>query len=899
MSQINWKNLQGIFEKALSIPEEEREKYLDKTCLDDFELLKAAKKLLSADARNSSLEEDAYSIKLKNIDSQLIGTRIDGWNIKKQIGTGGMGSVFFAEKKSDGFLQQVALKIVKKGMDSESIVNRFRQERRILASLSHPNIARLIDGGVTSDGRPYFVMELVEGLPIDEYCDSNRLNISQRLVLFQKACDAVHYAHKNLIVHRDLKPSNIIITESGELKLLDFGIAKLLDDSEHPQNTRTEMQLHTPAYASPEQLVGELITTASDIYALGILFYEILSGRRPFEIKWSQKEYIDLILTHEPKKPSDALLEDSGTVGGDGTTKTIEEISNQRRERREKLHRVLSGDLDIICLTAMHLEPERRYTSASELAADIKRHLNGMPILARPDSKLYRLRKFLRRNIPSVIISSVALASIITLSIFYTIQLTKQRDIAIVERGKSEEVVDFVISLFKVSDPSESKGENVSARDLLDAGVIQIQTELSEQPAVRLMLSRVLGEVYYNLGSEKRAEEILTETLSEQKKLLGDNHLDVAITKIQLGFIYQDRGNLELAETLFLEALSTQQQLLDGDHFNLVETLNVLAFLEQTKGNYNKAESLFKDALNMARRLTEDDHEYIAETLKNLGGVMRILDRNNEAEVVLSDALKMQLRLYDGGPHPEIDDTKRELAGLLKNTRRFNEAKILYKEVISSQTKMLGKDHIEVAHVWNSYSQLLDDMGDDTGAIAANKTFIDIMLRAYPGPHPSLGAAYHNRALLLKNNDMLDEAIKSFTLSVDMQNAIGLPKRHVNRSYPLSGMADVYLDQKEYLKAKIAYSEVLSLRRESFSESHILITESKSNLAAALTGLKEFSEAERLLVECYQQFIKTRNKDDPRTERAARRLVHLYKEKGEIGKVKEFEQRLKKDGVNL
>jgi len=898
MSQPDWQALQEAFEKVLSQPKSEQQSYLHTNYQDDVELFNALLKLLRADAENAAAKSDPYSIKLESIDKQLIGSSIDGWEIQKLIGTGGMGSVFLAEKKSGGYRQLVALKVIKKGMDSETVINRFRQERKILASLNHPNIARLIDGGITNDGRPYFAMELVKGLPINQYCDTNKLTISQRLELFQKACKAVHYAHKNLIVHRDLKPSNIIVTDEGELKLLDFGIAKLLDESSDNQFTRTGMQLHTPAYASPEQLISDSITTSVDIYALGILLYEILSGKRPYEMKRSQKEFIELVLAGEPVKPSEAIMEET-LLANPETTKTLEEISNDRGEQTVGLRRTLSGDLDTICLMAMHRESERRYSSANELSEDISRHLNGLPVFAQTDSFYYRLQKLIKRNIPSTVISIIAIISIVTLSVFYTVQLAKQRDAAVVEREKAEKVVEFVTDLFKISDPEQSKGEKITARDILDAGAIQIKTELTDQPEVQLMMRRVLGEVYYNLGLETRAREILTQTLEEQKKLLGDLHLDVAITKILLGFIHQDRGKYELAEPLFLEAFKVQKLLLNDDHFLLVESLNILGAFHQQKGDYSQAESLFESALRMVKRLTNEDNEYLAETLKNLASVKRILDRNEEAEPLLRNALDMQLRIYKDGSHPKIDDTKRELAGLLRNTRRFDEAKMLYLEIIDSRTKMLGNDHLEVAHVWNSYSQLLSDMHDYQGALDANKTFLDITLRAYSGSHPSLAAAYNNRALLLKYNNLFDEAIEHFNLSIEMQDAIELPKRHANRSYPLAGKADIYLEKKNHLKAKIAYTEVLSLLRESFSEQHILVTDAKSNLAASMIGLKEFDQAEPLLMACYQQFLDTRSPDDPRTERAAHRLLHLYKEKGDLVKAQKLEQQLKTDGVNL
>ncbi len=275
---------------------------------------------------------------------------------------------------------------------------------------------------------------------------------------------------------------------------------------------------------------------------------------------------------------------------------------------------------------------------------------------------------------------------------------------------------------------------------------------------------------------------------------MGQNNLDVATTKLALAFLYQYRGEYDLAEPLYQESLDTRKQLLGDDYFDIVESISAIGFLEQTKGDYERALSYFLNAFNMSKRLASGDNEYVAETMKNLGGIYRILGRSDEAEAILRNALTIQKRLYNDGPHPKIDNTKRELAGLLRNSRRFEEAKSLYKEVIDSRTKILGPDHVEVAHVWNSYSQLLSDMDESDAAIAANKIFIEIMLRAYSGPHPSLGAAYNNRATLLKNNGQLEEAIEQFQLSINMQDAVGLAKRHVNRSFPLGGLGLVYLE---------------------------------------------------------------------------------------------------------
>jgi eukaryotic-like serine/threonine-protein kinase len=888
MEPLDWRELQSIFQQAVALPQEDRKEFLDRVCDGNLDLRNEIEALLIAD-QSQELVDSPLKLDIANLDSKLVGSVIDDWKIIRQIGVGGMGTVFLAHRHTTDFQQSAALKLVKKGMDSEAVVQRFQQERKILASLNHKNIAKLLDGGMTQDGRPYFVMEHVDGLPITQYCDQHRLNISQRLNLFRAVCSAVHHAHKNLIVHRDLKPSNIIVTGSGDLKLLDFGIAKLLDDSENQQFTRTGMQLHTPAYASPEQLINDPITTASDIYALGILFYELLTGRRPFEIKRSEQEFRELVLTGQPVKPSDAVTE---IVSITNKTQTAETISQCRSTRVQGLKRTLAGDLDTICMMAMHREADRRYTSASEFALDIQRHLDGLPVSARPDSRVYRLNKFIKRNKASVSIASLAVLSIILITIFYTSQLKLQRDIAIKERQKSEEVVRFVTGLFEYSKPSRRLGQDISAKDLLDEGANRIQFELVDQPLVQQTLKQVLGEVYYKLGQEQKALDLLTDALAKQRELLGENHLDVATTKLVLALVHQDRGHYDFAAELLSQALQTKKKLLGELHFDVAEVLSVFAYMEQMRGGYPQAETYFKKGLDISEQLSNGDNVYLAKLTKQLGGFYRYLDRNSEAEPLLRKALAMQVRIYQGGPHPDINSTKRELAALLRSTGEYQESKRLYLEVIESRTKILGPDHPELGNTWNSYSLLLTRMDDYEGALAANIRFIEILKRAYSEATPSLAAAYFNQASMLRDLDRYSEAIKHYRLASETQDLVGLPEKHVHRAFPIAGIASVYVDQKNYEEATQLYRKVLALRRESLSDDHKTVIDAKNSLGGALTGLKRYKEAEELLLESYQQSLKTRGSKDGRTQRAMRKLIELYKASGQSNQVEEFSKLL-------
>ncbi|MDJ0911197.1 MAG: tetratricopeptide repeat-containing serine/threonine-protein kinase [Woeseiaceae bacterium] len=891
MTDSTWTRLQELFEQALELPVDERQAFLDDACGDDEELRADVEVLLRADERNSGFSDEPPDLGVVvDSDAQLIGETVGGWRILERVGVGGMGSVFLAERADGEFEQQAAVKIVRKGMDSDSVVQRFRQERQILARLNHPNIAGVLDGGVTDDGRPYFAMEFVDGLPITDFCDEHRLGVEERLELFRKACDAVHYAHRNLVVHRDLKPSNILVTRDGDVRLLDFGIAKVLDEPEDQNLTRTGMQVHTPAYAAPEQLMSEPITTATDVYALGVVLYELLSGRRPFEVRRTPSELRELVLTGDPPKPSTAVLKVPANTDGRAGTQTIEELSSRRGERAERLRRLLRGDLDTICLMALHREPNHRYASADQMADDIRRHLEGLPVVASPDSLAYRIGKFYRRHRSGVISTIGVIVAFIVMSAVYTVRLAEERNIALDEQRKAEEVVDFVTGLFAVSDPSESRGEEITARDLLDAGAEQIRDELVDRPEVQSMMRRVLGEVYHSLGAFERSEALLVEALEQQLAVYGDEHLETATTKILVAFIHQNRGEYEIAQELMTEALATRRSIRGGDHDDVMEAISALAYLKETMGDYAAAEALFVEALDMGRRMFADDDVFLAEAMANLAGLYRFIEKNTEAEELLREALAMQNRLY-GGPHPESDDTKRKLAGLLRDTGSYEESQRLYLEVIESRTRMLGEDHLEVAHSWNSYSQLLSDMGEFDAALEANQTFIDIMERVFDGPHPSLGAAYNNRATMLDDVGDDDGAIEHYQRSIEMQNLTGLPERHPNRSYPLSGLASMYLKLGRFDEAEPIYDEVLSIRRENFSEEHTLVNETRSALGAVYTGQGRYEEAEPLLLGAYELFLETRGAEHVRTQRAAYRLSVLYTAIGDEERAADFNER--------
>ena len=542
-----------------------------------------------------------------------------------------MGRVFLAVRTGEGFEKRVALKVLRPGLEGDDLLRRFRSERRILSSLEHPNIATLLDGGTTSDGRPYVVMEYVDGDTLVRHCDRAGLSVRQRLELFRKVCEAVEYAHQRLVVHRDIKPSNILVTRDGEPKLLDFGIAKLLDDERSELSialTRTGMALFTPEYASPEQVRGEAITTASDVYSLGALLYEVLSGARPHRFETLRATEVERVVCELlPPPPSSAVN------GRDG------------RWRRQ-----LEGDLDMIALMALRKEPERRYASVADLSEDIERYLEGLPVSARRDSFGYRSGKFLRRHAFAVTASAALLVLVVGFGVVMAVQarrIARQRDIARRETIVAREVSEFLVDLFEVSDPNENVGNEVKARSLLDRGASQIVSELDSDPLVRAALMDTMGRAYEALGLAQEALPLLEGAY----RLRENDPATLPQTASRLGSVLIAHGRYEDAERLLREGVEGALANNPGDEHAAFEGRVMLATFLQRIGRLPEALEIAESAHADAVRIHGNEHLHVAASLSALGVVLQDLDRLAEAEERLLQSFEIRLALL-GREHP-------------------------------------------------------------------------------------------------------------------------------------------------------------------------------------------------------------------------------------------------------
>ncbi len=667
-----WREVLAAADRALALDLEERQAFVAQCSADDPPLGAELKALLASADSGSALDSPAavfagplladLSAEPDPVGSQ---SRIGPYRVVGEIGRGGMGAVYLAERADDQYRKQVALKLLSAGSASdEHRVRRFLEERQILAALEHPDIARLLDGGVTLDGLPWFAMEYVEGEPIDQYCDARNLSIERRLELFHRVCAAVQYAHRHLIVHRDLKPANILGSGDGEVKLLDFGIAKLLGvDAANASGvlTQTGERVMTPLYASPEQVRGDSVSTASDVYALGVLLYELLAGRHPYRHPTRQPHEVALaILEQELERPSAAVLRPGSAPESGPPGVTPEQIAAARGSTPVKLARRLHGDLEAIVLKAMDKDPKRRYGSAEQLEADIQRHLTGLPVVARPASRLYQTRKFLRRHR----VGASATAGVTLLVLGFAIVTEVQSLRVAAERDRAEAVLTHLQNVFgtSVSSPGEDRG--VTAREVLDSSAARIERDLSADPEMRARLLFDMGRAYHELGIGGRARQLLEASVALQRRS-SDDRRALASTLLALGGILLEQGEVESAERNYEEALALRRKLLGPRHSDVARTLNGLAAVRLAQGRFPEAEALSRNALAIDRRQPGDHGVDVAQSLRGVARARLATGDYDEAARLYAEALSL-LRERLPEEHLDIAGTVLDLAAALR-----------------------------------------------------------------------------------------------------------------------------------------------------------------------------------------------------------------------------------------
>lgn len=860
MTHADWTELKSLFGQALECPAEERLGFLDERCPPGSALRAELEALLDHhEAAGAFLEEPLrdFAARLVSMGRAGLPERIGAFRIIREIGRGGMGRVYEGEREDGGFEQRVAIKIIRRGMDTDEVQRRFLFERQVLARLDHPNIARLLDGGVTADGRPYFVMEYIDGVPLTQYLADATPRLDGRLRLFRSLCHAVNYAHQNLVLHRDLKPSNILITPGGEPKLLDFGVAKLLDANEAAESsTRADARYLTPAFASPEQIQGAPLTTASDVYGLGLLLFGLLTGERPFPAR-------------------DAI--DGPDLRGGRDLEAPRPSSVAARKGRDAPVPAsrLRGDLDVIVGSALRTDPERRYESADRLSADVERYLNGLPILARRDSVGYRLGKFVRRHRWGVGASAAACVGLVAALALFAVQSVRIAG----ERDKAQRVTALLVDLLQGSDPAEALGDTLTARALLDRSEARIEAELSGQPEAQAALLDVVGGLYHSLGLPEQAEQPLRKAVAIRREVLGSDHAEVAQSLNALGGVLDARGQFDEAEGLFEEALRIRRVRFRAPHAAIAESLNDLGQLRLfARQDFAGAEPLLVEALDMRRRLFTPPHRDVAETVHNMALLDQLRGRYVEAAELYRESLAMRRTLF-GETHPALVATLNNLALVLQAQGRSQEAEPLLRESLSLREHLLGPTNPQVAVAMANLALSLRDQGDVEEAEQLLRRSLDLASGGFGAEHPRTASVMSNLADVLRARGSWGEAERLYQRSLEIRREV-LGSDHPHVAFSLNGLAEVARERGQLERSDSLHHAALGLRRTRLGADHPEVAESLVGLARTERASGSVDLAERHLREGLRVRQMSLGSAHPSTAEAELELAELLFETG-------------------
>ncbi|TVR29020.1 MAG: serine/threonine protein kinase [Balneolaceae bacterium] len=819
------------------------------------------------------------------------------YRVIKLIARGGMGNVYLAERSDGQFQRTVAIKILRHELGAESHIQRFMTERDILSGLEHPNIARLYDGGITDDNRPYLVMEYIDGVPISYYCKENNSTLKEKIELFRQVCKAVEYAHRNLIVHRDLKPDNILVKEDGTVKVLDFGIAKIIDEeltNKMLNQTRENLHMLSIQYAAPEQITLEKITTSTDVYTLGLLLYEMVTGHQPFDLKGKKlKEAEQIIRNQTPEKPS-------------------LRISDPAKVRKIK------GDLDAIILQALRKEPENRYQTAGQLLDDIQRFVNDRPVKARPITLIYKTKKFIIRR-PKVV---AALFTGILAVLFYIItlqvhadQLETERNIALIETEKAEAISDFVIMLFEANNPDVEEDNIPTVFELLERGVRRAEL-LEGQPEITAQMLDVIAQMYGKLGQYRlsgslfrqvvdirreiysepnahlavaldrfgdallrsgyldEAEEILLEAKNIAKSL--ENRLVEADVINDLGLIYYERGNYTAAEESHRRALDLRQAALGNTHYRVGVSLNNLALALESQEKMDEAEEMYLQALSVKRKTVSDEHSSVTRTTAQLGRLYMEMGKLEQAATLLTNSLEINRRRL-GSQHPRIAADLNDLAALYSRQGQYQMAVMLFREALEIREATQVENSTEIAISLANLATVLLHKKNFIEALPLARRAVDIARERWGTQHLNTAIFIHNLGSTQQRLGMHLEAETSFREATLLMGQI-LRESHPLIAHPMMRLGELLTDTGRAPEAEPLLREALDLRVNADNDPAD-IAQVQFFLGVNLAELSQFDEAEALLRSALQTRLDLHDVDHPDVTTSQEQLNNLLAKK--------------------
>ena len=849
-SAERWRVLSPYLDEALEIAPDERVAWLasiatrDATLADDLRAMLAQQRTVHQSRFLERAVLDPGHAPIASLTGQVVGA----YRLISPIGQGGTGSVWLAERCDGRFEGRAAVKLLNISLVGRAGEERFRREGNILARLRHPRIAHLIDAGVSPAGQPYLVLEHVDGQTIDRYCDDRGLPIEERVRLFLNVVDAVAHAHANLIVHRDIKPANVLVSTTGDVKLLDFGIAKLIErdtaawgstTSETSALTREGGAVLTPEYAAPEQLSGGPVTTATDVYALGVLLYVLLTGRHPVgEALESPATLIRAIVDQEPARVSDAVVAETN-----GTHVSVRHAT-ARGTTPVKLRRLLRGDLDTIVSKAMKKNASERYSSVTALADDLRRFLRHEPISARPASLGYQVVTFVRRHAVGVTTSVAVVLVIAALTAVNTRRLAAERDRAQKETAKAVKVSEMLMGVLTSADPYTIRGQSgePTVRALLDASVAQVQNELAGQPELQVQLLTSMGRTYRRLAEYATAERLLEQALAIGERVYGPGDVRVALTLDYLGVVLADRGDYTGAGAQLERALAIRRKQLGPEHEDVAVTLAELGRVYQDEGLNQRAEPLHREALAIRRKVLGNEHRETAVSLSDLASVLRLNGNLDDAETLLKQCLELN-RKTRGEDHPNTSTTLHDLALITAMRGENRSAETLFRRVLATERATLGDRHPVVATTLNALSHVLIAERRLDAAASSLEEALDIARAALGNDHQLV-------------------AIYSINLA-----SVQFARHKVAEAEPLL---------REGLRIRTQAPEIVPSRRRTLPDDDWSLGATKSLLGATLVSLGRYNEAETVLLDARNE-LASHGTPQPAVMRATlTRLVQLY-----------------------
>ena len=878
----------AVFEAALQLPPKQRQAYLDHTCGDDPELRRRVSALLDAHESEADFPSPAASVAgptmaLSILPTEKPGDCIGRYKLLQQIGEGGCGVVYMAEQE-EPIRRRVALKVIKLGMDTKSVIGRFEAERQALALMDHPNIAKVLDAGATDTGRPFFVMELVRGTKITDYCDQNNLSTPERLDLFIQICHAVQHAHQKGVIHRDLKPSNILVTVNDGVavpKVIDFGIAKATQGRLTDQTVFTafEQFIGTPAYMSPEQavLTSVDIDTRSDIYSLGVLLYELLTGRTPFDQKELLAAGLDemrrTIREKEPPKPSTRLTQDLVSKSEIGNRKSeMNGASSRRLLRVKELIHVLRGDLDWIVMKCLEKDRGRRYETANGLASDIRRHLNCEPVTACPPSRWYEFQKSVRRH-KFGFAATAAIIIVLAAGVFVSageairarraeqaqIRLRhlsqaneqKARDNgqkALTEAAKSQQVSRFLREMLLGVDPDVAKGRDTTIlKEILSNASERVTSQVTNQPEVEAEIRTTLGRVYTALGDYRTAEAMERRAIALQRGLQPKGNAELGVSLYELGKILEQAGNLPEAESALREALANNREVLGNAHVNTAIVLTSLGNVLTDEGKLAEAETNINEALRIKEKLTGSEHDTVSASLNDLAIIKRAEANYPQAEALFRQALAIDKKAH-GNEHTEVATKLNNLAVVLDAQGKLAEAEAAEREALGIDRHLLGEEHPDVANDLNSLAITLMKENKLAEAETFARQVLEMNRKLLGQEHQHVALAIGNLAFILMKEGNLAEAETLAREAFEMDRKL-LGNDSPNATVRLNVLSGILADEGKFAEAEPLAREAVTLTIKTHGQSKRDVALQSGNLERILIRQNKFDEARQLYTE--------------------------------------------------